>query len=77
MQRVAGDRELPEALREQICARTDGMPLSIEELTKAVIEAGMDNAAISDALWPVVGGFTGGSELPDVIEARALLASIA
>jgi predicted ATPase len=38
--RVAGDKALPAAVVQQIVARTDGVPLFIEELTKAVLEAG-------------------------------------
>ena len=38
---VTGGRALPAQAVEQIRARTDGVPLFIEELTKAVIEAGL------------------------------------
>ncbi|MGI8551532.1 MAG: ATP-binding protein, partial [Dehalococcoidia bacterium] len=37
VRRVAGDRPLPPALVEQIVARTDGVPLFVEELSKAVL----------------------------------------
>ena len=33
------DVRLPEPLLEQILTRTDGVPLSVEELTKAVLES--------------------------------------
>ncbi|MFL6234935.1 MAG: AAA family ATPase [Thermoanaerobaculia bacterium] len=36
---VAGERSLPAAVRQQIVARTDGVPLFLEELTKAVLES--------------------------------------
>jgi tetratricopeptide (TPR) repeat protein len=51
--RVAGGRPLPEPLVEQIVARTDGVPLFVEELTKAILESG----AVRDTAegW-VVGG---------------------
>ena len=39
-QRVAGGKALPAEVLEQIVARTDGVPLFVEELTKAVLEAG-------------------------------------
>lgn len=39
IQGVSGTRNLPTALIEQIIARTDGVPLFIEELTKAVLES--------------------------------------
>jgi class 3 adenylate cyclase len=38
---VAGGRELPADLLDTIVARTDGVPLFVEELTKAVLEAGL------------------------------------
>jgi class 3 adenylate cyclase/tetratricopeptide (TPR) repeat protein len=37
--RLAAARELPAAMRRQIVAKTDGVPLFIEELTKAVLES--------------------------------------
>ena len=39
--RVAGGRRLPSEVMEQIVAKTDGNPLFVEELTKAVLEAGI------------------------------------
>ncbi len=38
--RVAGGRTLPPALLEDILARTDGVPLFIEELTRSILESG-------------------------------------
>jgi class 3 adenylate cyclase/tetratricopeptide (TPR) repeat protein len=37
---LAGGRALPVALLEQILTRTDGVPLFVEELTKAILESG-------------------------------------
>jgi class 3 adenylate cyclase/tetratricopeptide (TPR) repeat protein len=37
---VTGDKALPPALHEQILAKTDGVPLFVEELTKSIIESG-------------------------------------
>src|SRR4051812_46338782 len=42
---LAGGKALPKALLEQILTRTDGVPLFVEELTKAVLELG----ALKDA----------------------------
>ncbi len=39
MDRVAGEESLPDAVRRQIVARTDGVPLFLEELTKTVLES--------------------------------------
>ena len=37
---VAGDAALPPEIVAEISERTDGIPLFVEELTKAVLEAG-------------------------------------
>jgi predicted ATPase len=42
---TAGARALPPALLGEILDRTDGVPLFIEELTRAVVEAGLAGAA--------------------------------
>jgi class 3 adenylate cyclase/tetratricopeptide (TPR) repeat protein len=42
---VAGDAALPVQIMEEIVERTDGVPLFIEELTKALLESGVDGAA--------------------------------
>jgi class 3 adenylate cyclase/predicted ATPase len=39
--RVAGGRALPREVMAQIVAKTDGVPLFVEELTKAVLESGL------------------------------------
>jgi predicted ATPase len=38
--RLTGGKALPKEIADQIVARTDGIPLFIEELTKAVVESG-------------------------------------
>jgi hypothetical protein len=38
---ITGGKALPEEIVEQIIDRTDGVPLFVEELTKAVVESGM------------------------------------
>jgi class 3 adenylate cyclase/predicted ATPase len=38
---VAGEKPLPPEIVEQIVARTDGVPLFVEELTKTVLESGL------------------------------------
>jgi predicted ATPase len=43
--RVAGNKPLPERLRQDIIERTDGIPLFVEEMTKAVLEAGGEEVA--------------------------------
>jgi predicted ATPase len=39
--RVAGGKALPPEVVAQIVARTDGVPLFVEELTKTVLESGL------------------------------------
>lgn len=43
--RVVGDSELSAGIRQDIIERTDGIPLFVEEMTKAVLEAGSETAA--------------------------------
>ena len=39
--RLTGDKALPAEVVEQIVARTDGVPLFVEELTKTILESGL------------------------------------
>ena len=39
--RVTGEKPLPAEIVEQIVARTDGVPLFVEELTKTILESGL------------------------------------
>jgi class 3 adenylate cyclase/predicted ATPase len=43
--RVTGNKELPESIRQDIIERTDGIPLFVEEMTKAVLEAETESDA--------------------------------
>ena len=45
IERVAGDRPLAESIRQDIVERADGIPLFVEEMTKAVLEAEGEGAA--------------------------------
>ena len=57
--RVSGNKQLPADVRQDIIERTDGIPLFVEEMTKAVLEAGSHReaahaaAAISSAVFAV------------------------
>ena len=44
IERVVGNRMLAENIRDDIIERTDGVPLFVEEMTKAVLEAGSESA---------------------------------
>jgi class 3 adenylate cyclase/tetratricopeptide (TPR) repeat protein len=43
--RVKGNKALPESIRQDIIERTDGVPLFVEEMTKAVLEAESEGEA--------------------------------
>jgi class 3 adenylate cyclase/predicted ATPase len=43
--RIAGNHALPAGVRQDIIERTDGIPLFVEEMTKAVLDAGSERAA--------------------------------
>ena len=47
--RVAGENPLPKAIVAQIVAKTDGVPLYIEELTKSMLESGLVAGADASA----------------------------
>jgi class 3 adenylate cyclase len=41
---VVGNKQLPASIRQDIVERTDGIPLFVEEMTQAVLEAGSEGA---------------------------------
>src|SRR5262249_12090806 len=45
IERLVGNRLLSASIRQDIIERTDGIPLFVEEMTKAVLEAGSETAA--------------------------------
>jgi class 3 adenylate cyclase/tetratricopeptide (TPR) repeat protein len=56
--RLTGGKALPQEIADQIIDRTDGVPLFIEELTKAVVESGVltdagDRYTVAGALPPL------------------------
>ena len=51
-ERIAVEQVLPPALRERIVAQSDGVPLFIEELTKAVLESATQVDSTSTPLVP-------------------------
>jgi predicted ATPase len=59
MTHVGGGKALPQEIADQIVDRTDGVPLFIEELTKAVVESGVltesgDRYTVSGPVGPLV-----------------------
>lgn len=47
--RIAGNKFLPPGVREDMIERTDGIPLFIEEMTKAMLEADSDEEVLKTA----------------------------
>jgi class 3 adenylate cyclase/tetratricopeptide (TPR) repeat protein len=47
--RIVGNQDLPADVTAEIVERTDGIPLFVEEMTKAVLEAEIEGAAIQTA----------------------------
>src|SRR3984957_12626224 len=45
IKRVTGNKALPESIRQDIIERTDGIPLFVEEMTRAVLEAESESEA--------------------------------
>ncbi len=45
IERVGGDKSIPASVRQDIIERTDGIPLFVEEMTKAVLEAESESDA--------------------------------
>jgi predicted ATPase len=41
VERVTGGKVLPQEVLQQVVAKTDGVPLFVEELTKMVLESGL------------------------------------
>ena len=48
---VVGNKLIPASIRQDIIERTDGIPLFVEEMTKAVLEAGSEGAASTDCCF--------------------------
>ena len=49
---VVGNKLVPASIRQDIIERTDGIPLFVEEMTKAVLEAGSEGAARANVPLP-------------------------
>ena len=49
---VVGNKPLPANIRQDIVERTDGIPLFVEEVTKAVLEAESDGDAEPSRVGP-------------------------
>ena len=66
---VAGNAALPPEIVEEIAERTDGVPLFVEELTKAVLEAGAQ--ACGGAVRRAASGAVGAGDLARLADGAA------
>jgi predicted ATPase len=66
--RVTGNKALPEGIRQDIIERTDGVPLFIEEMTKAILEA----ESGSEAQWTAVAVPSPASAVPASLHASLM-----
>ena len=65
---VTGNKRLPANIRQDIIERTDGIPLFVEEMTKAVLEAESEGAAEQTSCRcpvPCIGGPGKPARLPN------------
>ncbi|HEY4575506.1 MAG TPA: protein kinase [Thermoanaerobaculia bacterium] len=61
IERLTAERHLDPALRDQVAARTDGVPLFIEELTRMILEAEAGGTGTADSQ-----GWNGKPALPEI-----------
>ena len=69
--RVVGNKLLPASIRQDIVERTDGVPLFVEEMTKAVLEAEGEEAARATLAAHSVAGAGGAGELARLADGAA------
>jgi len=69
--RVAGNKRLPESIRLDIIERTDGIPLFVEEMTKAVLEAGWPGSCRASGWSYSVADCRGSGELARLADGKA------
>ena len=69
--RVVGNKLLPASIRQDIIERTDGIPLFVEEMTKAVLEAESEGEARADRRRGSVSGAGGPRKLARLADGAA------
>jgi predicted ATPase len=67
---VAGEKRLPDAVTREIVLKTDGIPLFVEELTRAVIESGMPDRAEDTSVARAGAALAVPATLHDLLMAR-------
>ncbi len=55
VEKLTGDQKLPATVVQQVVAKTDGVPLFVEELTKTVLESGLPVGATHTSPVPPLG----------------------
>jgi predicted ATPase len=53
IEHIAGDKTLPRRIVEEIATRTDGVPLFVEELTRAILESGAGGDELEEIMTKV------------------------
>ena len=69
--RVVGNKPLPANIRQDIIERTDGIPLFVEEMTKAVLEAGSEGEVQRTAAAIPSPGSGGPGKLAGIVDGAA------
>ena len=69
--RVTGNKPLPASIRHDIIERTDGIPLFVEEMTKAVLEAASEARSASDRCHSCAVGTRGTCQLTCLADGAA------
>jgi predicted ATPase len=64
VERIAGGKTLPHEVLQQIIAKTDGVPLFIEEITKSLLESGQLN--VVDDHYALIGSFSTFGSVPQL-----------
>ena len=68
---VVGNKFIPASVRHDIIERTDGIPLFVEEMTKAVLEAGSEEGAPADCRDCAIYGFGGSCKPAGIADGAA------
>ena len=69
--RVTGNKPLPKTIRQDIIERTDGIPLFVEEMTKAVLEAESEGEAQRTAVTVAPSGSSGACKPTRLLDGAA------
>ena len=68
---IIGNNPLPAAVRQDIIERTDGIPLFVEEMTKAVLETSVGGRGHDGRRFGSLFGDGGPGKLPRIVDGAA------